>query len=97
MKFTNKTVIITGAAGGIGTAITQRFLNEGANVVDVDLSTEALEKLAAKMENPEYLLLVKTDISSEESTEQLYQQVKQKMEFGRYHHQQRRLVSLSGI
>lgn len=78
MKFINKTVIITGAAGGIGTAITQRFLDEGANVVAVDLSTEALEKLAAKMGNPERLLLVKTDISSEESTKQLYQRVKEK-------------------
>lgn len=78
MKFINKTVIITGAAGGIGTAITQRFLDEGANVVAVDLSTEALEKLAAKMGNPERLLLVKTDVSSEESTKQLYQRVKEK-------------------
>ena len=78
MKFINKIVIITGAAGGIGTAITQRFLDEGANVVAVDLSTEALEKLASTMERSEHLLLVKTDISSEESTKQLYQQVKEK-------------------
>lgn len=78
MKFINKTAIITGAAGGIGTAITQRFLDEGAKVVAVDLSTEALEKLSSKMGNPENLLLVKTDISSEESTQQLYKQVKDK-------------------
>lgn len=78
MKFINKTVIITGAAGGIGTAITQRFLNEGAKVVAVDLSEEALEVLSSKMGNPKKLLLVKTDISSEESTQQLYQRVKEK-------------------
>jgi 3-oxoacyl-[acyl-carrier protein] reductase len=78
MKFINKTAIITGAAGGIGTAITQRFLDEGAKVVAVDLSTEALEKLSSKMGNPENLLLVKTDISSEDSTQQLYQQIKDK-------------------
>lgn len=78
MKFVNKTVIITGAAGGTGTAITQRFLNEGAKVVTVDLSTEALGKLSSKMGNPENLLLVKTDISSEESTQELYKQVKDK-------------------
>jgi 3-oxoacyl-[acyl-carrier protein] reductase len=78
MKFINKTAIITGAAGGIGTAITQRFLDEGAKVVAVDLSTEALEKLASKMGNPENLLLAKTDISSEDSTQQLYQQIKDK-------------------
>lgn len=78
MKFINKTAIITGAAGGIGTAITQRFLDEGAKVVAVDLSTEALEKLSSKMGDPENLLLVRTDISSEESTQQLYKQVKDK-------------------
>lgn len=78
MKFINKTAVITGAAGGIGTAITRRFLDEGARVVAVDISTEALEKLASKMGNPENLLLAKTDISNEESTQQLYQQIKDK-------------------
>lgn len=78
MKFINKTAIITGAAGGIGTEITRRFLDEGANVVAVDLSMDTLEKLASKMGNPENLLLITTDISSEESTEELYQHVKDK-------------------
>ena len=68
MKFINKTAVITGAAGGIGTTITQRFLEKGAKVVAVDISTEALEDLALKMGNPENLLLVKTDIGSEESS-----------------------------
>lgn len=77
MKFINKTAVITGAAGGIGTAITERFLEEGARVVAVDISTEALEDLALKMGNPENLLLVKTDIGSDESTLKLYQQIKE--------------------
>ena len=46
MKFASKVVVITGAAGGIGTEITRRFINEGAKVVAVDISTEALGKLA---------------------------------------------------
>ena len=33
MSFENKVVIITGGAGGIGKATTQRFLASGANVV----------------------------------------------------------------
>lgn len=78
MRFENKTVIITGAAGGIGTEITRRFLNEGAKVVAADLSTEALEKLASKMGNPENLLLIASDISSEESTQNMFQKVKDK-------------------
>jgi 2-hydroxycyclohexanecarboxyl-CoA dehydrogenase len=30
MRFQDKVVIVTGAAGGIGTAIAQRFASEGA-------------------------------------------------------------------
>jgi NAD(P)-dependent dehydrogenase (short-subunit alcohol dehydrogenase family) len=77
MKFKNQVVVITGAAGGIGTEITKRFIEEGAKVCAVDLSMEALEKLAVGLGKPENLLLVKTDISSEESTGELYAQIKQ--------------------
>lgn len=78
MKFASKVVVITGAAGGIGTEITKRFINEGAKVVAVDISTEALEKLANEINKPEYLLTVKTDISSEESCADLYHHIEQK-------------------
>ena len=64
MKFSNKVAVITGAAGGIGTEITKRFLNEGAKVAAVDVSAEALEKLSDLLGRPENLLTVKTDISS---------------------------------
>ncbi|MBY0395261.1 MAG: SDR family NAD(P)-dependent oxidoreductase, partial [Thermoleophilia bacterium] len=33
MRFQDKTVIVTGAAGGIGSAIAARFASEGAQVV----------------------------------------------------------------
>lgn len=78
MKFKNKVVVITGAAGGIGTEITKRFLNEGAKVAAVDVSSEALEKLSAQFDKPKNLLTVKTDISNEESCADLYKQIAQK-------------------
>lgn len=78
MKFKNKVVVITGAAGGIGTEITKRFLNEGAKVAAVDVSTEALERLSDQLDKPENLLTVKTDISNEESCTDLYKQIAQK-------------------
>ena len=36
-RFTDKTVLVTGAASGIGLAATRRFLDEGARVVMVDI------------------------------------------------------------
>lgn len=43
MRFENKVVIVTGAAGGIGLATATRFAQEGAIVVLVDLRPEPLE------------------------------------------------------
>ena len=37
MRFIGKSVVITGATGGLGRAAAQRFYDEGANIVLVDL------------------------------------------------------------
>lgn len=42
-------VIVTGAAGGIGTAIVQHFLETGAHVIASDLASDRLELLVARM------------------------------------------------
>lgn len=47
MRFQEKSVLVTGAAGGIGTAIAQRFANEGARVVLTDSNAEGAEAAAA--------------------------------------------------
>jgi NAD(P)-dependent dehydrogenase (short-subunit alcohol dehydrogenase family) len=36
-RFADRTVLLTGASGGIGSAIAGRFVEEGATVVGVDL------------------------------------------------------------
>ena len=41
----DKRVLITGAAGGIGTATAERFVEEGARVVALDHNAEALHRL----------------------------------------------------
>ena len=41
MRLQDKVAIVTGAASGIGEAVTKRFLDEGAKVVVVDLKDEA--------------------------------------------------------
>lgn len=47
MRFDNKVVVVTGGAGGIGTAIARRFADEGARVVVTDMSVEGVEATAA--------------------------------------------------
>ena len=46
MRFSNKTVIVTGGAGGIGLATASRFASEGASIVLADISMEQLKKAA---------------------------------------------------
>jgi 2-hydroxycyclohexanecarboxyl-CoA dehydrogenase len=46
-RFENKTVIVTGGAGGIGGATCNRFAREGARVAVFDLNLEAAQKVAA--------------------------------------------------
>ena len=46
-RFTGKTAIVTGGAGGIGTAICQRLAGEGAFVIVTDTNAENAHKVAA--------------------------------------------------
>ena len=47
--FDGKIVVVTGAAGGIGTAISTRFASEGGTVISVDYNGEWLEILVKVM------------------------------------------------
>jgi NAD(P)-dependent dehydrogenase (short-subunit alcohol dehydrogenase family) len=44
---TGRSVVVTGGAGGIGSAVVSRFLGNGDDVLAVDLDETALERLAA--------------------------------------------------
>ena len=50
MRFKEKVVIVTGAAGGIGTAIAQRFAAEGAHVIVTDMNGEGLKATTAAIQ-----------------------------------------------
>ena len=47
---TNKVVIVTGGAGGIGSAISRRFAEEGAIVAVLDINLQAAQGLASQIE-----------------------------------------------
>jgi 2,3-dihydroxy-2,3-dihydro-p-cumate dehydrogenase len=50
-RFTNQTVVVTGAAGGIGSVLCDRFALEGAHLVLADLNGEGLTEVAAQLED----------------------------------------------
>lgn len=45
-QFNHKTVLVTGAGGGIGSATAQRFAQMGATVIVADIINTAAEKTA---------------------------------------------------
>ena len=66
-RFDGRTIIVTGAAGGIGEGYARGLADEGANVVVADLNDEAGEKVAADIGG----LYVHTDVSDPASAEAL--------------------------
>lgn len=70
MRFSNKTMIVTGGAGGIGLAIASRFAFEGANVVLADINKEQLEQASQTLKDvTDKFLLSECDVSKEEQVE----------------------------
>ena len=68
MRFTGKTVVVTGAAVGIGRAAAVRFAAEGAKVIALDVNREKLEKLEKELrEYTQDVLTVVCDISDEDA------------------------------
>ena len=74
LELEGKTVIVTGGASGIGKAVVQEFLNNGANVVVSDMSTKEPE---FEMENNSgKVLYVNTDVSSASSVNEMVSKAK---------------------
>jgi NAD(P)-dependent dehydrogenase (short-subunit alcohol dehydrogenase family) len=49
-RFEGRVVVVTGAAGGIGRAVVERFVRDGARVVATDLKDAPIEETAAAVE-----------------------------------------------
>lgn len=71
-EFSRKVALITGGAGGIGSATARRLVAEGAHVVLADLNVEGAEKVAAEI-NEQYkeqrAAAVQMDVTSEEQVQ----------------------------
>ncbi len=70
----HKTVIITGAAGGLGRAFAIAFAQQGANVVVADINFVGAKETANLIGNN--ALAVQVDVTNEASTTKLFQEVK---------------------
>ena len=62
MEFSNKVVVITGGAGGIGIETAKIFAREGASIVLVDLEMGAL-KTAVEEINANNIVVIPADVS----------------------------------
>ncbi|UAB82654.1 bifunctional aldolase/short-chain dehydrogenase [Zunongwangia sp. SCSIO 43204] len=68
-----KVAIVTGAAGGIGKAIADKLVAEGANVVLTDISQENLEEALSTYKRDEAAIAL-CDVTKEESIEKAYKE-----------------------
>ena len=64
-EYANRSVVITGAAGGIGSALVPRFLTRGARVYAADRDQEALGRLQTNLGSASQLSTAVLDVSDE--------------------------------
>jgi len=70
MKLTGKSIVVTGASSGMGKAIVELFVKEGANVVAVARRVERLEALAESLKDaPGTIKVYGGDVSKREVNE----------------------------
>lgn len=77
----DKTIVIVGATGGIGSALAQKLDGSGASLVLASREIESLEKLTTSLNNTPEVISVPTDITKPEQVEALM--AKAVAEFGK--------------
>jgi len=70
-RLTGKTAIVTGAGSGIGRAIAQAFVDEGAQVLAADLNEVGLVATRDDCSDPALMLVQRADVSDPEQVEAL--------------------------
>lgn len=68
---TNRTVLVTGAAGGIGSVLVDRFLSDGDTVIATDTSQDNLDGWRERWPAEARLSVIAADITSEQDTVRL--------------------------
>jgi NAD(P)-dependent dehydrogenase (short-subunit alcohol dehydrogenase family) len=68
---TGRIVVITGAAGGVGSLLSSRFLANGDTVLATDTAEDALDRLRGNVEHSDKLIVQTADITSEGDCDRL--------------------------
>ena len=77
-RLKGKRAVITGAAGGIGKATADLFLNEGASVLLVDRNAEELQKVESEFNNEKVFSFV-ADVSQKEEIKKYAEEAKTRL------------------
>jgi len=76
MKISRSVIAITGAAGGLGTAMAQRLARQGARLALIDFQADILEKLEAELTLPvEDCVALQCDVSNEEQVDEVFKKI----------------------
>ncbi len=62
-SFAGKNVIVTGASGGLGSALSERLANQGANLIVTSRSKKALDDLASRLSERTRVITLPADLS----------------------------------
>ena len=68
-RFEDKTILVTGAASGIGAACVRRLFAEGASIVSGDVRKEEVDKVVSEFGNSERIFGVGVDVSERDQVE----------------------------
>ncbi|MFI2606604.1 SDR family NAD(P)-dependent oxidoreductase [Kitasatospora sp. NPDC018619] len=68
-RLAGRSCVVTGAASGIGRAVAERFVREGASVVATDLDAAGLDRLAERF--PKAVSTVVGDVASDEDARRM--------------------------
>ncbi len=80
MSLENNVILITGGTGGLGTTVTQTFLNTGATVVVSFRQSEKFEELKSNLDiDTQALQGIEADLLEESSVEAMTDETKQKL------------------
>lgn len=71
MNFDGKSILVTGATGGIGKAVVEKFYAQGANIIASGTNQSKLDALQSEF--PDRLQAIKCDLSDPNSVKELYE------------------------